>query len=60
MNQNNLKIVGIVFLVILVLNIILFSFTIIGAGLFWIVILVCAVFAYFVLPKLKKQNHNLK
>lgn len=54
MNSRSLKILGFVVALIVVLNMVLFAFTIIGAGVFWTVIVLGAVFVYFVLPRLKK------
>ena len=54
MNEKQLKIIGMVVLVIMILNMIIFALGIIGDMIFWGVIIVGAVFAYWVLPKLKK------
>ena len=54
MNKKKLKITGYFVLAILLLNIILFAFTIIHWMVFWTVIVLGAIFVYKVLPKLKK------
>ncbi|HIJ12039.1 TPA: hypothetical protein HA278_08335 [Candidatus Woesearchaeota archaeon] len=56
MKPKDLKIVGIVAIIIVVLNIFLFAFTVISSAIFWSVIVVAAVFVYFVLPKLKEKS----
>jgi hypothetical protein len=48
-----LKLIGYFVLVILVLNIVLFAFTIINWLTFWIIIALGAIFIKFVLPKMK-------
>jgi Mn2+/Fe2+ NRAMP family transporter len=53
MDRKQLKLTGYFVLVILVLNIVLFAFTVIDAIVFWIVIILGALFVYKVLPKLK-------
>ena len=55
MNQKKLLRI-LVFLVILflVINIVLFALKIITEILFWIIIIVAAIFAYKILPKMKK------
>jgi len=51
--KNILKAVGIGAVVLLVLNLILFALRIINGLIFWGVIIVGAVFAFKVLPKMK-------
>ena len=51
---NLLKLVGICAVSILVLNMILFALRIISGLVFWGVIIVGAMFAFLVLPKIKK------
>ena len=54
MNPSQLKLVGYFFLILLILNIVLFSFQVINWIVFWGVIIIGALFVYFVLPRLKK------
>ncbi len=49
-----LKLIGVGVLIILLLNLLLFALRIITTLVFWAVIILAAVFAYQVLPKLKK------
>jgi len=53
-----IKFLGIVLTIIVVLNIILFSFGLIGQLLFWIVIVITAMMAYFGIPYLKKLEEK--
>ncbi len=55
MNTKQLKISGYFVGVILAANIVLFSFTVIDWKVFWAVIILGAIFVYFVLPKMKEQ-----
>ena len=48
-----LQIFGVVFSLILIFNMILFALRKISGLVFWVVILVGAIVAYFVLPKIK-------
>jgi len=50
-----LKIIGIVVLILLVLNLVLFAFRIISSTIFWISIGLYAIFSFLVVPKLKKE-----
>ena len=52
--ENFFKLIGISAVVLLVLNLILFALRIINGLVFWAVIIVGAVFAFKVLPKMKK------
>jgi len=52
--KNFLKIIGVVAVVLLVLNLVLFILGKITGLIFWAVIIVVALFAFKVLPKLKK------
>lgn len=54
MNPSQLKLMGYFFSILLVLNIVLFSFRVIDWKVFWGVIIMGAVFAYLILPKVKK------
>ena len=56
MKPKDLKVVGIFAIVIVVLNIFLFAFTVISSTIFWAVIVIAAIFVYFVLPKLKEKS----
>ena len=49
-----LKFVGYVLTTIFILNIFLFAFRVIDWKLFWVVIILGAVFVYGVLPRMKK------
>ena len=55
MKNNNLKILVILVVLFLVVNITLFALRIISVLLFWAIIIVAAIFAYKVMPKLKKR-----
>ena len=52
--MNKLKLVGYVAVLILILNVFLFSFRLISPLVFWIVIGVGAGLVYLVVPKMKK------
>jgi len=52
--KNLLKVIGISAVLVLVLNMILFALRIINGLVFWGIIIVGAVFAFKVLPKMKK------
>lgn len=54
MKKNFLKVIGIGAVVLLVLNLVLFALRIINWMVFWGIIIVGAVFAFKVLPKMKK------
>jgi len=49
----NLKPLAIILTVTLVLNLILFTFRVISQLWFWVIIIVIAFLAYWILPKLK-------
>ena len=53
--EDLLKLIGFGVLIILVVNLILFALQIIKTLIFWIVIILTAVFAYKILPKLRKN-----
>ncbi len=55
MNKKPLKVLGYVFVFILLLNLLLFALRIISGLVFWSVIVVGAVFVYWVLPKIKRE-----
>ena len=48
------KIISLVFAVIVVLNIALFAFGKVNVLLFWLVIVLAALYVYFILPNIKK------
>jgi len=50
------KIISLVLLVVVILNMILFAFGKISNTGFWSVIVVTAVYAYFVMPRLKHKE----
>ena len=50
-----LKIIGIIVLIFLLLNLVLFAMGKISDLVFWVVIAAGAVFVYWVLPRLKKK-----
>jgi len=56
-NKNNgyLKLIGYIVLGIMILNLVLFAFRMISATLFWVVIIIGALFAWKGVPWLKKK-----
>ncbi len=50
-----LKVIGYIFLIILLANIILFSFRIISWQIFWLVLGMSALVVYGILPRIKKK-----
>jgi hypothetical protein len=50
-----LKLIGCFFAALLVLNLVLVSFLVISWGVFWIVLVVIGVIAYWVIPWYKKR-----
>lgn len=54
MNQKQIKIIGYIVLVILLLNLILFAFVITNWIVFWGILVLGFIFIKVVLPKLKK------
>ena len=54
MKNNHLTALVLLIVFLLAANIILFALSIIGEILFWIIIIAAAVFAYRILPKMKK------
>lgn len=55
MKTHLLKVLGYVLIVIFILNILLFSLRIISSLIFWIVLILGAVFVYWVLPRMRKE-----
>ena len=53
--KNVLKVVGVVCILLLVLNLVLFIVGRISGLLFWIVIIIAALLAFKVLPKMKQK-----
>lgn len=53
MNKKQIKLIGIAGVVVLILNLVLFAFTFTNWIIFWIVLIIVAVFNYKILPKLK-------
>ena len=51
----NIKTISLLFVIIIILNFILFIYRIINQLVFWITIIVIALFAYKILPKIKKK-----
>ncbi len=54
MKEQTIKLIGIFFILLIVLALILFIFGKINAYWFWLIVIVSAVVAYKVLPKLRK------
>ncbi|MDP3764928.1 MAG: hypothetical protein Q8R04_00290 [Nanoarchaeota archaeon] len=54
MKNKYLKILVFLTILFLIVNIVLFVLKIIGVILFWAIIIVAAVFAYKILPKIRK------
>ena len=50
----SIKWIGYVVGAIMILNLILFAAGIVGQAIFWVIIVLGAVFTYFILPKIKK------
>jgi len=50
------KFLVLLFVLLLILNITLFALGKIKEILFWIIIVIAAVFAYWILPKMKNRN----
>ena len=49
------KIVSIFFICLIVLAFVLFAFRLLSVGVFWMVVILVAIVAYFIVPKLKKD-----
>ncbi|MBD3354982.1 hypothetical protein GF361_03275 [Candidatus Woesearchaeota archaeon] len=56
--MNYLQITAIISIIIVIVNLVLFVLNLITPFLFWMVILAAALFAWFGVPKLKKNNKN--
>ena len=55
MKSDYLKVVGLLLILFLIVNLVLFALKIINEIFFWAVIIAGAVFAYKVLPRLKSK-----
>lgn len=55
MDELRLRAIGVLGLIILIVNIVLFSFRIITPLMFWMIIIIMAVLVYGILPKLKSE-----
>jgi len=53
--EDLLKLIGVSIIIFLLLNLLLFALKIITTLVFWIIIILAAVFAFNLLPKLKKH-----
>ncbi|MEK6937406.1 MAG: hypothetical protein AABX04_00030 [Nanoarchaeota archaeon] len=53
--STTLKIIGVFFAVVLLLNLLAVSFRIIGWGIFWAVLIVIAAISYWGIPWLKRK-----
>jgi len=56
MNPKTLKVFGVVFAVLLVVNMILFALRKISGLMFWGVILIVAIITFWVLPRLRGEK----
>lgn len=54
MERETVKLIGIFFVLLIIANLVLFIFGKIKGSVFWITIIICGLFAYKVLPQLKK------
>ncbi|MBW2996017.1 hypothetical protein KY332_01820 [Candidatus Woesearchaeota archaeon] len=54
--MNYLKTIAIILLIVVIANLVLFSFGLITPFLFWIIILAIALIAYYIIPNLKKKQ----
>lgn len=54
--MNSVKLIAIMLTILVIADIVLFVFGKITAYLFWIVIIFCALMAYFGIPYLKKKK----
>ena len=56
MRLNKIQILSLILAVIVLANFFLMVFRVISLGLFWVVIVLVAIFAYWVMPKLKARK----
>ena len=54
MDQKIVKIVSLIILIIVILNITLFAFRKLSTSLFWVIIIIAALYAFIILPKIRK------
>jgi len=54
--MNSIKLIAIMLTILVIADIVLFVFGKITALLFWIVIIFCAIMAYFGIPYMKKKQ----
>lgn len=54
--MNSIKLIAIMLTILVIADIVLFSFGKISVLLFWIVIIFCAIMAYFGIPYMKKKQ----
>ena len=55
MKQQTIKLIGIIFILLIIIDLILFILGKISTLVFWIIIIICAVVAYKVLPWLRTK-----
>ena len=58
--MNILQVLSIMIIVLAIANVVLFAMGRIAPLLFWIVIIVCAIIAFWAVPKLNKQKENIE
>ena len=54
--MNSIKLIAIMLAILVIADIVLFSFGKISVLLFWIVIVFCAIMAYFGIPYMRKKK----
>ncbi|PIN86326.1 hypothetical protein COV19_05980 [Candidatus Woesearchaeota archaeon CG10_big_fil_rev_8_21_14_0_10_44_13] len=54
----NLKAIAILLVALLIANLVLFALKLVNEAFFWSVIVIAAILAYFVLPRLRKSMAN--
>lgn len=52
--MNNIKLVGYVVIAVMILNLVMFAFGLVNVYLFWTIIICGAIFAWKVVPRMKK------
>jgi len=55
MKQQTIKIIGTFFILLIIIDLVLFILGKINTYLFWIIIIICAIVAYKVLPNLRTK-----
>ena len=58
--MNLQKILALVMAVVIILNFVLFAIKILTIATFWLVIILSAITAYWIIPKLAKRTENRK